>query len=185
VRLADSLAQTLNSAPAIFSRLLPFAPQHGCRLVLVNRRGYPGAEPYDADDMEILHAAQQATPAGLQAMSDFMRAAARGVHKLLEDFIAEEDPPVAGGIVLAGWSMCGAWLTALLAHAHAFPVNEVDVVRYVRRVVTFGALPSFSRIPRTSGGTPIIHPRFAVPRHRLLVPTGALQSPDGPYYPAA
>ena len=43
------------------------------------------------------------------------------------------------GIILAGWSMGATWIVALLAHVAEFPVGEVRLGEYVRRLVLYGA----------------------------------------------
>ncbi|EIW61063.1 uncharacterized protein TRAVEDRAFT_46287 [Trametes versicolor FP-101664 SS1] len=43
----------------------------------------------------------------------------------------------AGGIVLVGWSLGGASMEAVLAHAGTFPVEGVQLSKYVRRVLIY------------------------------------------------
>ena len=78
----------------------------------------------------------------------FLRARAREVYSFLEDFVRRDDiPPAqpgrnAGGIVVAGWSFGALWMTLLMAYVSTFPVNDVELAKYVRRVVIFGNYPS-------------------------------------------
>lgn len=118
--------------------MLPFTLKNSCRIVLVNRRSFPGAEPLAAEDYQLLKGAQEDTPKGHEALSTFFKNEAQGIYRFLEDFITQEDIPVSGGIILVGWSMCGAWIAALLAFASSFSVNDVEVSRYIRRIVTYG-----------------------------------------------
>ncbi len=66
----------------------------------------------------------------------------RDVYDFLVDFIRRERIPIArgntGGVVLVGWSLACVWITALLANIASFPVGDVKVVTYVRRVVLYG-----------------------------------------------
>ncbi len=45
-----------------------------------------------------------------------------------------------GGLVLAGWSLGATWLSALLTHVASFPIGDVDLKEYVRRIVYYGEL---------------------------------------------
>lgn len=69
---------------------------------------------------------------------------ARDVCTFLEDFVLRERIPAAnleqhaGGIVLVGWSLGGASVEAVLAHAGTFPVGDVQLSKYVRRIVIYG-----------------------------------------------
>ncbi|KAI0761772.1 hypothetical protein BD413DRAFT_616770 [Trametes elegans] len=37
-----------------FGKLLPLAPHFGCRIIVLNRRDYPGASPYTAEERALL-----------------------------------------------------------------------------------------------------------------------------------
>ncbi|KAI0710924.1 hypothetical protein C8Q76DRAFT_739253 [Earliella scabrosa] len=70
---------------------------------------------------------------------------ARELHDFLLDFARTNDIPAAqpaanrGGIVIAGWSLGAAWITALLANVASFPIQgDVRLHDYVRRVVLHG-----------------------------------------------
>ncbi|KAI0036343.1 alpha/beta-hydrolase [Vararia minispora EC-137] len=121
----------------IFSCLLPYSTQYKCRIVLVNRRGYPGAVPYSEEDFQLLEAAQKETLHGQESLCEFLKAGAFGIHQFIAEFIVEGGIPLSGGIILAGWSMCGAWFNALLAYGSTFPASDVDVASYLRRVVMY------------------------------------------------
>ncbi|KAI0755699.1 hypothetical protein C8Q74DRAFT_1305136 [Fomes fomentarius] len=110
----------------VWKRLLPFAPSHNVRIVSVNRRDYPGATPYTDRDRALLQTAADATESSvaLKALLTFMNERARELH----DFLVE-------GIVIVGWSLGAAWMTALLANVGSFPVSDIKLSDYVRRVV--------------------------------------------------
>ncbi|KAI0739377.1 hypothetical protein C8Q80DRAFT_1357285 [Daedaleopsis nitida] len=101
----------------IFSKLLPLASKHNARLVLVNRRDYPGATPYTDDERAVLRDAEK-DPAAAHAE----------LTKYMED-------------LLGGWSFAAAWMTALLSNVQsgAFPVNDVDLGAYMRRIILHDA----------------------------------------------
>ena len=74
----------------------------------------------------------------------FLKDRAREVFDFLEDLVRRDDIPPAqhdigmGGIIIAGWSLGALWMTSLLAYAPSFPVNDVELSAYVRRVAVFG-----------------------------------------------
>lgn len=96
--------------------------------------------------------AEENSPKGREALIDFFKGESSGLYKFLEDFIVDAKVPQSGGIVFAGWSTAAAWPIALLAYASSFVVNQVDVVRYIRRVVTYGKLLArlYSRFTHTN-----------------------------------
>ena len=170
----------------IFAKLLPLAHAHNARVVLVNRRDYPGATPYTEDEFAVLKEASEllksdCAPAAREKLAPFMRARAREVYDLLERFVAEHDVPPAqpekntGGIVVVGWSFASAWMMALLAHVAEFGVNDVELDKFVRRVIFHG-----KRRPRL-----LITFRELMSVHREDGPFHALgyPPPEDPYNP--
>ncbi len=132
-----------------FSRLIPLAERYNTRLVLLNRRDYPGSTPYtDEERAMVARLAPESDEATLSQAREhfdrFLRDRAREVFDFLEDLVRRDNiPPAqpdrnAGGIVVAGWSLGALWMTSLLAYAPSFPVNDVELSGYVRRVVVFG-----------------------------------------------
>ncbi|KAI0755694.1 Alpha/Beta hydrolase protein [Fomes fomentarius] len=127
----------------VWKRLLPFAPSHNVRIVSVNRRDYPGATPYTDRDRALLQTAADATESSvaLEALLTFMNERARELHDFLVEFVRSNKIPVArheanaGGIVIVGWSLGAAWMTALLANVGSFPVGDVKLGDYIRRIV--------------------------------------------------
>ncbi|TFK79290.1 hypothetical protein K466DRAFT_668161 [Polyporus arcularius HHB13444] len=121
---------------------------YNTRLVLVNRRDYPGSTQYSEEERALIAPLHEDARAedfakarenGLQ----FMANRAREVYGLLEDLVRREHIPPAdrvmktGGIVVAGWSYAGIWMQALLCYVHTFPVHDIDLSRYVRRVICY------------------------------------------------
>ncbi|THH32193.1 hypothetical protein EUX98_g1988 [Antrodiella citrinella] len=121
----------------IFSRMVPFASKHGIRLVLVNRRDYPGATPFNNEQLKLLKDASFATPEAADALRSHIRNIARDLYDFLGIFIAKERPPKTGGITLAAWSFATVFLTALLAYGSEFPQGDIDITSYLRGVVNY------------------------------------------------
>ncbi|KAI0635826.1 hypothetical protein C8Q77DRAFT_1099815 [Trametes polyzona] len=134
----------------IFQKLIPIAGAHNARVVLVNRRDYPGAEPFTKEDRALLPTLSAdewkdavLVAAAKEKLLKFMEARARELYDFLIELV--ETGGVSrpnreggtGGIVVAGWSLAGSWITALLANVASFPVHGVLLSDYVRRVVFF------------------------------------------------
>ncbi|KAM5540106.1 hypothetical protein V8D89_006246 [Ganoderma adspersum] len=131
----------------VFMKLIPLAHVHNTRLVLVNRRDYPGAAPYSlAERANLFIAADEAmtdAAAACPKVVSIMKEGAIDVANLLIRFISDNRVPLPrpqanlGGIVLVGWSLGTAWLTALLARGVPSPTDAVNLPEYVRRIVFF------------------------------------------------
>ncbi|TBU23391.1 hypothetical protein BD311DRAFT_703965 [Dichomitus squalens] len=131
----------------VFGKLIPLAHKYNVRLVLVNRRDYPGAVPYTAEErahLLTISIESQADPAAAQPkMVAFMKNGGHDLHDLLVSFVATNNIPLSrsenstGGIVLAGWSLGTCWMTAFLASTESFRRDNVDLSKYVRRVVFY------------------------------------------------
>ncbi|KAI1789098.1 hypothetical protein LXA43DRAFT_595792 [Ganoderma leucocontextum] len=131
----------------VFTKLIPLVHAQNARLVLVNRRDYPGATPYSpVERAHLFTAALEATTdvaAARPKVVTIMKEGAIDVFKLLARFIADNHVPPAqpqansGGIVLVGWSLGTAWLTALLASVPPLSADAVDLTEYVRRIVFY------------------------------------------------
>ncbi|KAI0668283.1 hypothetical protein C8Q78DRAFT_1071552 [Trametes maxima] len=164
----------------IFSRLPPLANQYNTRVVLINRRDYPGARPYTEEERAQLHwpsdraesaAGADETEVAAANVDAWMTARGREVHDLLCELVEKERIPVAagepakgtGGIVVAGWSFGTIWMTALLASIPSPTDNEstVDLSKYVRRVVFFD--PPFIALGYAPPPNPGYHPLLSSP----------------------
>ena len=124
----------------MFRKLEPLAAQNNARLVLINRRDYPGSDPYTEEEHATL-ASLQSTPNALDLMQQFMADRARELYDFLTKFIAQEDIPAAagatGGLVVAGWSFGTKWITSFLQQLARFPAGDVELRAYVRRIVLY------------------------------------------------
>ncbi|TBU30269.1 hypothetical protein BD311DRAFT_659517 [Dichomitus squalens] len=128
-----------------FVRLLPHAATHNARIVLVNRRDYPGATPY-APEERILLEGWSLRKYDVQTVKDnmalFMRHRAEELLTLLEELVRDgsvtrvSSSRTSGGIVVAGWSLGIVWMSALLAHISSSP-RAAQLKPYLRRVVMY------------------------------------------------
>ncbi|KAH9896515.1 hypothetical protein C8Q73DRAFT_413163 [Cubamyces lactineus] len=131
---------------AIFRKLLPFAGTYNARIVLLNRRDYPGSRPYSEDEVALLRpiegdGGERETCDNLWA---FMRARALELYDWVatsvnDGKICAFDPTTGtGGVIVAGWSLGTIWITALLANGDlATSVNGVDLRNIIRRAVLY------------------------------------------------
>lgn len=126
-------------ALGVFSRLLPLAAESNARIVLMNRRDYPNSAPYTEEERRLLLSAQGSTPEAAAGLKEYMKARARELYDFLVKFVTDEDIAV-NSLLLAGWSFGSAWMLALLTHAATFPVNDVELEKYIRRVILYGSL---------------------------------------------
>ncbi|KAI0657102.1 hypothetical protein C8Q70DRAFT_291003 [Cubamyces menziesii] len=133
-----------------FKKLYAVAKQSNVRIVSVIRRDYPGGVSYTAEEQAALRrlASTPRSPDTEIEMAAFMRKHAHDVYHFLVAFIEQAQIPPAqdsrGGIILAGWSMGAASVTALLAHADSYPVRSISLSAYLKRAVMFGASPLVS-----------------------------------------
>ena len=87
-------------------------------------------------------------------MRKFMDERARELYDFLVDFVRTNKIPVAhpdtnaGGIVIVGWSLATAWMTALLANVASFPVGDIKLRDYIRCVLLHGTFRPAAIIPR-------------------------------------
>ncbi|OSC96865.1 hypothetical protein PYCCODRAFT_1399794 [Trametes coccinea BRFM310] len=128
---------------AVFKRLIPFAEQYNTRLLLVNRRDYPGAEPYTPEEKANLARIASApdSPETKEEAKAAMRDRGRELYDFLLDYVQREDIPRAngneGGIIVLGWSMGSVWISALLAIVSQIPEGSVQLSKYVRRAILY------------------------------------------------
>lgn len=108
--------------------MIPFAVANRVRLVLVNRRDYPGSTPLSDTELAELGSADLETRARALAQQGL------DIGLFLAWLVREENiPPVAidrdgkkqGGIALVAWSLAHTPLAGFLAHADALPADAL------------------------------------------------------------
>ena len=132
--------------PGTFVRLLPHAAAYNARIILVNRRDYPGATPYPPDERSLLEG-WFSTERDVQdvkiKMALFMRHRVDELLQFLGELIRDgvarpiSSNRATGGIVVAGWSLGIVWISALLAHISSSP-HAAQLKPFLRRVVMYG-----------------------------------------------
>ncbi|EIM81546.1 alpha/beta-hydrolase [Stereum hirsutum FP-91666 SS1] len=138
----------------IFARLLPMAPQFNARIILVNRRDYPGSTPLDDSDRKNLSSFNSSTAEAAQNIRSYMRDRARDVYDFLCELVAAECIPGVsdgGGIIMAAWSFGGSLITALLAYLKTFEVPDVVLGEYIRRFILLDPHYHILGFPRCPG----------------------------------
>ncbi|KAL5531023.1 hypothetical protein ACEPAG_3899 [Sanghuangporus baumii] len=121
----------------VFTRLLPLAHQFNSRIVLVNRRDYPGSKPFDQDELRPISSIDTIRTDALLVLKTYMKERAKELYDFLELFVQKEKIPKAGGLIVAGWSFGANWITALLANAQEFSVNQFPLSAYIRWLILY------------------------------------------------
>ena len=124
--------------------MLSFAAQNTLRVVLVNRRDYPGSTPIS--DEELATIGKGSTP---EAQSAFMTSRGLEIVEFLAWFVKSQDiPPIShadgkmeGGFAVVAWSSANATFLALFAHLDQVSSETRDLLEpYLRTYVFYGAL---------------------------------------------
>ncbi|KAI0766173.1 hypothetical protein BD413DRAFT_636601 [Trametes elegans] len=148
-----------------FRRLLPYSARYNSRIILVNRRDYPGTTPYSSSERALLpsvhmepRANEEQAKMASQMLEAFMKERARELYDFLQVLIRERGLPAihakaTGRVVPVGWSLGSAWITSLLTHVASFPVGDVRVHDHVRRVLSSGIYS-----PETDPYNPLLDP---------------------------
>ena len=124
----------------IFSRFLPLAGKLGARVIAINRRDYPGSEPFNDEDRALLLSTTEDTPAACENAERFMKARGRELHEFLNQLVKSEELPI-NSIILTGWSLGAAFVNSFLAYAPWFESldDSAGLSQYIRRVIAYGA----------------------------------------------
>lgn len=124
----------------VFSRLAQKAGKLGARVVLINRRGYPLSKPFSDEERTVLISSADDTVGGQLKVDNFVKGLAREFYDFLLHLVSASDIPLKS-ITLAGWSLGALWMAALLVHGPSFPVTEVALHQYIRRVIVYDPMP--------------------------------------------
>ncbi|KAI0066920.1 hypothetical protein BV25DRAFT_1835280 [Artomyces pyxidatus] len=121
---------------AIFRPIIPYAKAHNLRIVLLNRRDYPGSTPLTDADLAELTAAPE----------KFMRARAIEIAEFLAWFVRTHSIPRisskggkrVGGLAVVGWSSANAFMMGLFGNIDSIPQATRDTLDpYLRTYVHF------------------------------------------------
>lgn len=131
--------------------MIPYAAAHNIRLVLLNRRGYPGSTPVSSEELAALEGSISAQQAALKT---------RGaeIAEFLRWFIETEAiPPIravpgsgalVGGLSLLSWSGGNGTTLAMFAwHADKLPATTNKLFnKYLRSFIIYGIQRVFSHL---------------------------------------
>lgn len=123
-----------------FKKLLPLAAQHKLRVVVLNRREYPGSKALTDEEFRQFDGADE------QGHETYFGARAQELAEFLLDFAVKQHLPTAsaesaGGIAVMGWSAGNAYTLSLLSHAGAIaPSMRKRLEPFLRTVVIFGKI---------------------------------------------
>ena len=118
--------------------MLPFADQYGIRVVLLNRRDYPEATPFDEQEKTELASSWTSGQEGADEIRKIAKDRAKEIYNFLESFVASNDISKEGGITVVGWSLGVMFMNMLLAYGPTFAVGKIDVTSYIKGVVCYG-----------------------------------------------
>ncbi|KZV59929.1 hypothetical protein PENSPDRAFT_694721 [Peniophora sp. CONT] len=127
---------------AIFHRLLPFASTIGLRLVLVNRRDYPGTTPLSDNDISLV-----AEGSSQEENEEFLFERALELTRFLAWFVREGNvPPISnsgtderkGGLSIVAWSSSNTVVMSLMANLARVPDDLRDALEpYIRSYIHY------------------------------------------------
>ncbi|KAF8954824.1 alpha/beta-hydrolase [Flammula alnicola] len=126
----------------VFARFFPLAAEHNARIILVNRRDYPGSAPISEEDRNVLASvASESMPAepARKALHDYLIARSRELYQFLVEFVNKEMVTPSGGLVLAAWSFGCSLITALLADISSVQLTSerLKLRQCIKRVVLY------------------------------------------------
>lgn len=120
---------------------MPFASQYNLRLILVNRRDYPGSSPYSDDDLR--NVGDTEDDKGYEA---FFKARAFEFARFIEWIVEHEGIPKAdwtgntGGVFLSAWSAGNGYAVSILSYVDLLPETTRSIVQpFLRGFIFFGA----------------------------------------------
>ncbi|KAF9025809.1 hypothetical protein BDZ89DRAFT_1068057 [Hymenopellis radicata] len=132
-----------------FNSLLPLAAAESLRLVVINRRDYPGSTPYT--DAELCSIAE--------GKRDFLENTGREMLHFMHWFVKKHHLPrittskrtgtKTGGIVLMGWSMGGMTAASTLAYPDAISDVYFKTLKPYFRTMIFHDSPNLAFGPPT------------------------------------
>lgn len=141
---------------AFFRRMIPYAAPNNLRLVLLNRRDYPGSTSLTDTELSALKAICDPTsPAydaskSLEAQSNFLKARGFEVAEFMAWFaktenipkvVDKEDEGKEGGMALVAWSSANGTALGLFAHLKELRREAREALEpYMRTYLYYGEL---------------------------------------------
>jgi hypothetical protein len=174
-----------NTLAGIFGPMIPFAAANRVRLILVNRRDYPGSTPLSDAELAALGSSHLETRAKALAQQG------TDIGLFLAWLVREEKIPAMsidwsgrqqGGIVLVAWSLAHTPLTGFLAHADTLPADALRTLEPCLRAYCIFGEHTFG--PRTAS-QPSFRPRrraarlVRAPDPQQVPPARGPNVPDG------
>lgn len=148
--VASDLCLT-NTLAGIFGPMIRFATANRVRLILVNRRDYPGSTPLSDAELAALGSSHLETRAKALAQQG------TDIGLFLAWLVREEKIPAMsvnwsgkqqGGIVLVAWSLAHTPLAGFLAHADSLPADAIRTLEpCLRAYCIFGEHGTLSASP--------------------------------------
>jgi len=124
--------------PGVFKRLLPLAHGQQIRLVLPNRRDYPGSKPYTQEDVDLIQSADS------KQHSQFFSDRAIDLAEFIVAFAEKECLPkvdasgTSGGVAIMAWSSGNVYAQPLLSLPEGIPLStKSKLEEYLRLYVIF------------------------------------------------
>ncbi len=103
------------------------------RILLVNRRGYPGSTPYNVDELRTF-AEGPDNARYSQLIDDGTNCAL-----LLDGLIQSLSLPQEGGVAVVGWSLGNKFTLAMIASIETLPEDvQVRLGMFVKRTIIWG-----------------------------------------------
>ena len=126
----------------IFHPLMPFAPKHNVRLILVNARDIGQSTPYTEAELALLNSKNPAENAQFMrgVILEFANFVAWLVqHENVPRFVEDSVGGKTGGISLIAWSAGNGFFTPLFALADTIPSDIRTIIEpYLRSYIIYG-----------------------------------------------
>ncbi|KAK7056283.1 hypothetical protein VNI00_002836 [Paramarasmius palmivorus] len=168
---------------AVFKKLLPICLESNIRLVVINRRDYPGSTALTEDELGVFSDTSESLEQNARRV-DFTRARGLELITFMDLFIQEHNlPPISevngkkiGGVALLGWSLGNAsTMPAIAEIANVSESTKVRLNAYLRTLIMLEPALASLGMPPLPGGwvptrdSPNISPSSAGPLLGMLV----------------
>jgi hypothetical protein len=136
----------IRSSTAVFKKLLPICLENNIRLVVINRRDYPGSTALTEDELGVFSDTSESPEQNVRR-ADFTRARGLELITFMDLFIQKHNlPPISevngkktGGVALLGWSLGNAsTMPAIAEIANVSESTKVRLNAYLRTLIMLG-----------------------------------------------